>query len=172
MCSELECGICYRSYNTGRRCPRELQCKHSFCERCLVTLSQSSVCEVESKECSPQDKTIVCPLCRYRTSVSGKVRAALRVDESVLERMVVSGVLDESMTDDEEDSEGKEDDNETPHENSAEERDSSSGSRGGRFHRSLRRVWGKFTGNHSQRRAHCMTDEDLIDLFMMSCYTI
>lgn len=134
-----------------------------------MTLSQSSVCEVEStKECSPQDKTIVCPLCRYQTSVSGKVRAALPVDESVLERMVVSGVLGESMTDDEGDSEGKEDDNETPHENSAEER----GSRGGRFRRSLRRVWGKFTGNHSQRRAHCMTDDDLRDLFMMSCYTI
>lgn len=134
-----------------------------------MTLSQSSVCEVEStKECSPQDKTIVCPLCRYQTSVSGKVRAALPVDESVLERMVVSGVLGESMTDDEGDNEGKEDDNETPHENSAEER----GSRGGRFRRSLRRVWGKFTGNHSQRRAHCMTDDDLRDLFMMSCYTI
>ncbi|CAB1345222.1 unnamed protein product [Coregonus sp. 'balchen'] len=69
--------------------------------------------------------------------------------------MVVSGVLEESMTDDEEDSEGKEEDdhNETPHENSAEERDSSSGSRGGRFRRSLRRIWGKFTGNHAQRRA-------------------
>ncbi|KAK6292057.1 E3 ubiquitin-protein ligase-like [Coregonus clupeaformis] len=174
MCSELECRICYRSYNTGRRCPRELQCKHSFCEHCLVILSRSSVCEVESeKECSRQDKTIVCPLCRYPTSVSGKVRAALPVDESVLECMVVSGVLEESMTDDEEDSEGKEEDdhNETPHENSAEERDSSSGSRGGRFRRSLRRIWGKFTGNHAQRRAHCMTDEELRDL-MMSCYII
>lgn len=148
MCSELECGICYRSYNTGRRCPRELQCKHSFCERCLVTLSQSSVCEVEStKECSPQDKTIVCPLCRYPTPVSGKVRAALRVDEGILERMVLSGVL--SMTDDEEDSE----DDETSQENSAEERDSSSGSIVGRFRCSLRRVWGKLTRNHDQRRA-------------------
>uniref|UniRef100_A0A4W5KAR8 Si:ch73-335l21.4 n=1 Tax=Hucho hucho TaxID=62062 RepID=A0A4W5KAR8_9TELE len=171
MCSEHECGICYRSYNTDRRCPHELQCKHSFCESCLVTLSRPSVCEVEPrKDCSRQDKTIVCPLCRYTTSVSGKVRAALRVDEGILERMVVSGILI-SMTDDEEDSEEEEDD-ETSHENSAEERDSSSGSIVGRFRRSLRRVWGKLTRNHDQRRADCMTDEDLRDLAMMSCYII
>ncbi|XP_029616002.1 RING finger protein 227-like [Salmo trutta] len=170
MCSEHECGICYRSYNTDRRCPRELQCKHSFCESCIVTLSRPSVCEVESrKECSRLDKTIVCPLCRYTTSVSGKVRAALRVDEGILERMVLSGVL--SMTDDEEDSEDEEDD-ETSQENSAEERDSSSGSIVGRFRCSLRRVWGKLTRNHDQRRADCMTDEDLRDLAMMSCYII
>ncbi|XP_010886119.1 RING finger protein 227 [Esox lucius] len=164
MSFEIECGICYRSYNTGRRCPRELQCKHSFCERCLITLSRPS--EVESaKEYSRQDKTIVCPLCRYPTSVSGKLRTALRVDESVLEQLVVSG--EERMTDDDDEYE-----EETSHETSTEERDSSSGSRSGRFRRSLRRVWGKLTGNRPQRRAGCLTDEEVRDLAMMSCYII
>ncbi|KAL0970292.1 hypothetical protein UPYG_G00239960 [Umbra pygmaea] len=170
MCLELECGICYQIYNTGRRCPRELQCKHSFCESCLLTISRPSVSEIEStKECSQQDKTIVCPLCRHPTSVSGKLKTALRVDESVLEKLLASGV-DEAMTDEEaEDDEGE---YTTSLENTSEEMDTSSGSRSGRIRLSLKRFWGKLTGRHTQRRTHCLTDEELRDLALMSCYII
>ncbi|KAJ8008311.1 hypothetical protein DPEC_G00103520 [Dallia pectoralis] len=159
------------AYNTGRRCPRELQCKHSFCERCLIAISRPSVTEGEStQEYSRQDRTIVCPLCRCPTSVSGTLRIALRADERVLEQLADSGVPEESSTDDEE--EVDECEEETAPENSAEDGDSPSGSRGGRFRCSLKRFWGKLTGNRHQRRTNCLSDEEVRDLAMMSCYII
>ncbi|KAG8006164.1 hypothetical protein GBF38_005348 [Nibea albiflora] len=93
MYSELECGICYRTYNAGRRCPRELQCKHSFCESCLLALSRPLAPE-EARQGA--DRSITCPLCRQTTSITGErpMRAELRVDECVLERLLSAGVLD------------------------------------------------------------------------------
>ncbi|KAM4611389.1 RING finger protein 227 [Polymixia lowei] len=162
MFSELECGICFQSYNAGRRCPRELQCKHSFCESCLVSLCRQA----------SSDTSIVCPLCRRITTVSGeeKLRAALRVDESVLELMVAAGVLEDSEADDDVKDECEVNRGETLPESPAEGGDSSSGLRGGRFRRSWKRMWAKITGDTQRGRTHCMTDDDIRDLAMMSCY--
>uniref|UniRef100_UPI003AAE8C0D RING finger protein 227 n=1 Tax=Centroberyx gerrardi TaxID=166262 RepID=UPI003AAE8C0D len=165
MYSELECGICYQSYNAGRRCPRELHCKHSFCESCLLAL-----CRPQGPEAGPgQEKLIVCPLCRDITSISGEgtMRAALRVDECVLERLVAAGVLEEEEEDEGEDAKDCDCERTLP-ESQAEESESSPGSRGGRLRRSWKRVWGKM--NRQRGGVHCMTNGDLRDIAMMTCY--
>ncbi|XP_041821430.1 E3 ubiquitin-protein ligase-like [Chelmon rostratus] len=170
MYSELECGICYRTYNAGRRCPRELQCKHSFCESCLLALSRPLGPD-EAR--LGADRSIVCPLCRHTTSISGegKVRAELRVDECVLERLLATGLLDQEEDEPEgdscEDSEGA-----TRPETTADESDSSAGSRGGRLRLSLRKVWRTISGKSSRQRGgeNCVTSDDIRNLAMMSCY--
>nr|XP_020484900.1 E3 ubiquitin-protein ligase RNF186-like [Labrus bergylta] len=107
MYSELECGICYQTYNAGRRCPRELQCKHSFCENCLLALSRPPQGGPDDDGTTARlgaDKSIVCPLCRHVTSIHGdrRLRVELRVDERVLERLLTAGVLDREDDDDQE----------------------------------------------------------------------
>ncbi|XP_070785864.1 RING finger protein 227 [Enoplosus armatus] len=178
MYSELECGICYRTYNAGRRCPRELHCKHSFCESCLLALSRPQLGPDEAR--LGTGRSIVCPLCRHTTSISGegKMRAELRVDECVLERLLASGVLDQEEEADndpenEEDGlvrDGKEEATlpETPTEESV----SSAGSRGGRLRRTWSKVWRKINGRSSRQRGgeNCMTNDDMRNLAMMSCY--
>ncbi|XP_071315824.1 RING finger protein 223 isoform X2 [Trachinotus anak] len=184
MYSDLECGICYRTYNASRRCPRELHCRHSFCESCLLALSRTP----GSDEGRPgADRLIVCPLCRQTTSISGerKMRAELRVDESALERLVASGVHDQEEEEEEEEEDpevevdgqfqgGCEDDDEgaTLPETPAEQSDSSAVSSGGRLRRSWIKVWRKISGKSSRQSGgqNCMTSDDLRNLAMMSCY--
>ncbi|XP_070710964.1 RING finger protein 227 [Pempheris klunzingeri] len=166
MYSDLECGICYRVYNAGRRCPRELHCKHSFCEGCLLTLSRPPG---RDEGRLGADRLIVCPLCRHTTSISGEgaVRSQLMVDECALERLLAAGVLDR-----EEDPEDEDvcDDTErpTPPESPAEESDSFSASGFGRHRGRWRKVWRKICGK--RRRENLMTNEDLRSLALMSCY--
>ncbi|KAM6894442.1 uncharacterized protein PEZ65_022117 [Lycodopsis pacificus] len=180
MFSEHECGICYRTYNAGRRCPRELHCKHSFCESCLLLLALS-----RPQGPDGADTLIVCPLCRHTTSISGegRVRAELRVDECVLERLLVSGVLDKEE-EEEEDEEDEEDavghvqhgcdDTEEPTlpETPAEESDFSTGSRCARLRRSCRKVWRLLSRKGSQLRGgeNCMTNDDFMTIAMMASY--
>ncbi|TKS92875.1 RING finger protein 223 [Collichthys lucidus] len=177
MYSELECGICYRTYNAGRRCPRELQCKHSFCESCLLALSRPLGPE-EARQGA--DRSIMCPLCRQTTSISGERQ--LRVDECVLERLLAAGVLDHQEDAEEADDgqvqDGCGDNGEEREaartEAQAEESDSLAGSRGGRLRRTWRKVWRKISGKSSGQRGgeNCMTSEDMRNLAMMSCYNM
>ncbi|XP_051567382.1 RING finger protein 227-like [Myxocyprinus asiaticus] len=154
MLSETECGICYRTFSVGRRCPRQLSCKHTFCESCLVTLARSAE--------SPEPR-IMCPLCRQSTPLSeATIKDNLPVDEDILERLVTAASL-EGCTDDEEDTEEPDQEASSPRkEDSPPPR-----SPGGRLMRSIRRLCKKITG---ESRRNCMTDEDLRDLAMMSCY--
>ncbi|XP_036403519.1 E3 ubiquitin-protein ligase-like [Megalops cyprinoides] len=178
MCSELECGICYRVYNTGRRCPRELICLHTFCERCLVTLSSTSFRD-DGGLAKPGDIAIVCPLCRYSSTVTGAegVRKAFRVDESVLERMLAAGVLDDSSA---EDSESEDGDTEEGEENAEgahpiAEESAVPRSRKSKLWRSVKRFCGKIAANSGHtpsRGSRCMTNADMRDLALMSCYMI
>ncbi|KAG7464646.1 hypothetical protein MATL_G00167580 [Megalops atlanticus] len=179
MCSELECGICYRVYNTGRRCPRELNCLHTFCERCLVTLSSTSVRD-DGGLANPGDIAIICPLCRYSSTVTGAegVRQAFRVDEGVLERMLAAGVLDDSSA---EDSESEDVDTAEGEENAEgihpiAEESVVPRSRISKLCRSVKRFCRKIAANssHTPSRggSRCMTDADMRDLALMSCYMI
>ncbi|KAJ8338179.1 hypothetical protein SKAU_G00371450 [Synaphobranchus kaupii] len=170
MCSDLECGICYRVYNTGRRCPRELICGHTFCERCLVTLSRSSTPQTAAR---PGDVAIVCPLCRCSSSVpcTEGVRLALRLDESVLGRIIAAGVLDSGSA---EDTESEDEDNEDVEKNRGAHGSAAPRTKKGRLWRSMKRFCGRLAGNSNQdsRRGgtECMTDGDIRDLALMSCY--
>ncbi|KAF0029266.1 hypothetical protein F2P81_018371 [Scophthalmus maximus] len=164
MCSELECGICYRTYNAARRCPRELRCGHSFCESCLRALSRPG-------------GAIACPLCRRTTAVSGEgaIRAELRVDEWLLHLLLDAGLLDREEEEEEEEEEREEEEEEEEGapppplvEPSAEESDSSAGARGGRLRRLWRKARRAISGKSS--RSDCMTNEDLRNFALMSCY--
>ncbi|XP_073693607.1 E3 ubiquitin-protein ligase RNF182 [Garra rufa] len=156
MFPETECGICYRTYNLGRRCPRQLCCKHTFCESCLVTLGRSVG--------SPQPR-IMCPLCRHSTPLSeATIQENLPVDEDIFERLVSAGSVEE-CEDDDEDAEEPEDAVIPPKEDVS----SPPTSRKGHLMKRLSRMCKKFTGG---ARRNFMTDEDLRDLAMMSCYTM
>ncbi|KAM9837025.1 uncharacterized protein ACBR49_019416 [Aulostomus maculatus] len=160
MDSDLECGICYQTYNAGLRCPRELHCKHSFCESCLLAISRP---RGPAEDRLGAD--IVCPLCRHITSTSGEMKGTgLRVAEELLELLLVSGVLenDEDQLDEEASSA----------ETDAEGRDSSAVSRGGRLRRCWRTVWRAISrmGTLQWNEQECMTKEDMKNLAMMSSY--
>ncbi|XP_040886706.1 E3 ubiquitin-protein ligase-like isoform X2 [Toxotes jaculatrix] len=177
MYSELECGVCYRTYNAGRRCPRELHCKHSFCESCLLALSRPLG---HDEGHLGADRLIACPLCRQTTTISNeeKMRAELRVDECVLEQLLAAGVLDQEDDDDPEEADGQvqdgcdDEEGATLPETPAEESDSSAVSGGGRLRRSWKKVWRKISGKNLRQsdRENCMTSSDLRSLAMMSCY--
>uniref|UniRef100_A0A3P9M1T5 E3 ubiquitin-protein ligase KEG n=1 Tax=Oryzias latipes TaxID=8090 RepID=A0A3P9M1T5_ORYLA len=160
MLSEIECGVCYRSFNAARCCPRELHCKHSFCESCLRRLGRGLA-----------GRTVIdCPLCRHPTVLTGEpgeaaVRAQLRVDECALERLVAAGVLDQDQEEDEEE------ETEEVKESPVEQRDVSSGVERGMLRRSWKKVWRAISGKRSEQRVDdCMTSDELRNLALMSCY--
>ncbi|KAG5261005.1 hypothetical protein AALO_G00298930 [Alosa alosa] len=175
---ELECGVCYQIYNAGRRCPRELRCKHSFCECCLNLLAQSTAHEI-GRVCTadvPAEVTIVCPLCRYPTTLpGGEVRRQLQVDEDLFERMVSSGVLDDSMSDDEEDPKKSTQETVPKREENITESNSDTDvvppSRGKRLWRSFKRFCNKVLigGGDDPGDRHHVSDEEMRDLVLMAC---
>ncbi|XP_029296372.1 E3 ubiquitin-protein ligase TRIM33 [Cottoperca gobio] len=56
-CPDLECSICFSQFNNVFRCPKMLQCKHTFCLECLARMNVKSA----------EPNTIQCPLCRSLT---------------------------------------------------------------------------------------------------------
>lgn len=163
--------MCYELFNAGRRCPRELQCKHSFCETCLRAMLTHRGADEPPASCH---RLILCPLCRYPTSVSeeGRVRAELRVDEGVLERLLAAGLLDRAVDESDEDQNVRSEEGGTtlpgcPQQGGVE---AFSRSRGGSLRQSWKRVWRRISSKNSQRRDVFLSDTDLRSLAMMSCY--
>ncbi|XP_034726941.1 uncharacterized protein LOC117944347 [Etheostoma cragini] len=56
-CPDLECSICFSQFNNVFRCPKMLQCKHTFCLECLARINVKSA----------EPNAIQCPLCRGLT---------------------------------------------------------------------------------------------------------
>ncbi|XP_078106601.1 uncharacterized protein LOC144518085 [Sander vitreus] len=56
-CPDLECSICFSQFNNVFRCPKMLQCKHTFCLECLARINVKSA----------EPNSIQCPLCRGLT---------------------------------------------------------------------------------------------------------
>ncbi|XP_042337019.1 E3 ubiquitin-protein ligase RNF183-like, partial [Plectropomus leopardus] len=54
---DLECSICFSQFNNIFRCPKMLQCKHTFCLECLARINVKSA----------EPDAIQCPLCRSFT---------------------------------------------------------------------------------------------------------
>ncbi|XP_076843541.1 RING finger protein 227 [Brachyhypopomus gauderio] len=159
MLSELECGICYQLYNAGRRCPRQLRCQHSFCEKCLLTQAQSAAHRTEDPE---TEARVVCAFCRHTTPLTeDRLRDNFPVNEGILERILSVGGLEEKSCDDEEDEEKK---SET---SGRGEGDGLPRSRTGRLWKSMKRLCTKITG---RSRTSCITHAEMRDLALMSCY--
>ncbi|CAN9509632.1 unnamed protein product [Ophioblennius macclurei] len=109
MDHDLECGICYKSYNGGRRGPRELTCKHTFCESCVVKLAKPRTLSREQLEqgLTAPYRDVTCPLCRRVTVFSEeekKMRDELQVNLLVVEQLRTAGLFNR-QGDDEEDEE-------------------------------------------------------------------
>ncbi|KAL7880399.1 hypothetical protein SRHO_G00026530 [Serrasalmus rhombeus] len=157
---ELECGICYRPYNSGRRCPRLLGCQHRFCQSCL--LRQGSARRLPGESDTPP--RIVCALCRHHTVLTeAGLKNDLPVDEEVLQRLIAEGALEGSASDDEDDEEPE---SETTSQNKQE---SLPRTRRGRVWRAMKKLCNKVRG---QDRRSCITDAEMRDLALMSCYMI
>ncbi|MGH0163489.1 UNVERIFIED_CONTAM: hypothetical protein FKN15_045050 [Acipenser sinensis] len=60
--SELDCTVCFCPYDNVFKAPKVLSCHHTFCLECLARMNVSSV----------ENKTLVCPLCREETQLTGK----------------------------------------------------------------------------------------------------
>lgn len=71
---DLECSICFSQFNNVFRCPKMLQCKHTFCLECLARINVKSA----------QPGTIQCPLCRGVTTLPALGLPTLATDVSVL----------------------------------------------------------------------------------------
>ncbi|KAM3611559.1 uncharacterized protein V6R79_020562 [Siganus canaliculatus] len=73
-CPDLECSICFSQFNNVFRCPKMLQCKHTFCLECLARMNVKSV----------QPDSIQCPLCRSFTPLPTLGLPRLTTDSNVL----------------------------------------------------------------------------------------
>ncbi|KAM4746611.1 uncharacterized protein FYW61_020939 [Anableps anableps] len=71
---DLECAICFSQFNNVFRCPKMLNCKHTFCLECLARMN------VKSSEPS----AIQCPLCRGLTPLPPLGLPKLATDSDVL----------------------------------------------------------------------------------------
>lgn len=80
LCEDTECSVCLLPYTRLERIPRLLHCRHTFCQPCLETLSQSRGGLL----------TVPCPLCRRVTCVGRGLglQGALWVDSRLWEQIV------------------------------------------------------------------------------------
>lgn len=73
-CPDLECSICFSQFNNIFRCPKMLQCKHTFCLECLARMNVKSA----------EPNAIQCPLCRSLTPLPALGLPRLATDSDVL----------------------------------------------------------------------------------------
>ncbi|PWA24168.1 hypothetical protein CCH79_00016218 [Gambusia affinis] len=71
---DLECAICFSEFNNVFRCPKMLNCKHTFCLECLARMNIKSV----------EPSAIQCPLCRGLTPLPPLGLPKLATDSDVL----------------------------------------------------------------------------------------
>ncbi|XP_019721558.1 RING finger protein 223, partial [Hippocampus comes] len=71
---DLECWVCYSHFNNVFRCPKMLECRHTFCLECLARINVKSA----------QPAAIRCPLCRRVTPLPALGLPRLATDGDVL----------------------------------------------------------------------------------------
>ncbi|XP_038642971.1 RING finger protein 222-like [Scyliorhinus canicula] len=72
---DLECSICWHDYNWSDKCPRELECLHTFCTECLTRMEG---------QLASSCRHISCPLCRYSTELTAAGALGLPRQEQIL----------------------------------------------------------------------------------------
>ncbi|XP_078056949.1 RING finger protein 224 [Mustelus asterias] len=73
--ADLECSICCHDYNWTDKCPRELECLHTFCTECLTRMEG---------QLADSCHHICCPLCRYSTELTAAGALGLPRQEQIL----------------------------------------------------------------------------------------
>ncbi|XP_042265501.1 RING finger protein 223 [Thunnus maccoyii] len=79
--SQLECVICYNSYDNVFKTPKQLGCTHTFCLECLSRLMVVSQTDQNGDDGS---KNLTCPFCRQLTTLSEEGPPGLTTDQEVL----------------------------------------------------------------------------------------
>ncbi|KAM3619614.1 uncharacterized protein V6R79_010888 [Siganus canaliculatus] len=92
LCEDGDCSVCLSPYSRMDRIPRVLHCRHTFCELCLETMSQTRSGLL----------TVACPLCRRVTCIGRGL--------SLQEALWVNSRLWEQITEEEEAEEEEEKD--------------------------------------------------------------
>ncbi|XP_051900476.1 E3 ubiquitin-protein ligase RNF183-like [Pristis pectinata] len=75
---DLECSICCHDYNWSDKCPRELECLHTFCTECLVRMEGHQ---------PTTSRRISCPLCRYSTELGAPGALGLPRQQHILSKI-------------------------------------------------------------------------------------
>ncbi|XP_057717269.1 RING finger protein 223 [Corythoichthys intestinalis] len=83
--SQLECPICYNTYDNVFKTPKKLECGHTFCLECLSRLMAISPTEQEG---SDQGTTqLLCPFCRHSTTLPDGGPPSLPTNHDMLHKL-------------------------------------------------------------------------------------